>query len=156
MKGHPEVIKILNKLLADELTAINQYMVHAEMCEDWGYSSLYGVVKARAIKEMKHAEKLISRILFLGGSPEVDKLNPIHIGSNIEKILKNDHQAEAEAYEAYNEVIKYVGEKKDFGSRRLLEKILQDEEEHLDFLEEQLDQIEQMGIENYLSTLKGA
>ena len=155
MKGHPEVITMLNKLLADELTAINQYMVHAEMCEDWGYNKLYPVIKNRAITEMKHAEKLISRILFLEGSPIVDKLNRIHIGSTVEKMLRYDHEAETEAIKAYNNVLKPIAESGDFGTRSLLEHILRDEEEHLDFLEEQLDQIDQMGLENYLSTLSG-
>ena len=151
MKGNEEVLAILNQLLADELTAINQYMVHAEMCDDWGYGGLDEVIEARAIGEMKHAEKLIGRILFLEGRPIVSNLNPIHIGAEVAAQLKNDWQAERGAITAYNEGIRLAVEVGDNGTRELLESILADEEEHIDWIEAQQDQIAQMGIENYLA-----
>ena len=150
MKGNPQIIEKLNALLADELTAINQYMVHSEMCADWGYERLHEVTEKRAIDEMKHAEKLIGRILFLEGIPIVSVLNKIMIGSKIEKQIQNDVNAETEAVEAYNQAIRLAVEVGDNGTRDLLEEILGDEENHLDWLEAQLDQIEQMGIQNYL------
>ena len=150
MKGNPQIIEKLNALLADELTAINQYIVHSEMCADWGYERLHEVTEKRAIDEMKHAEKLIGRILFLEGIPIVSVLNKIMIGSKIEKQIQNDVNAETEAVEAYNQAIRLAVEVGDNGTRDLLEEILGDEENHLDWLEAQLDQIEQMGIQNYL------
>lgn len=150
MKGNDQIIARLNFLLADELTAINQYMVHSEMCDNWGYGRLHKVVEARAITEMKHAEKLIARLLFLEGTPVVSNLNKIHIGATVEAQLRSDLQAEAEAVQNYNEAVALAYELKDNGTRELLEDILEDEEEHLDWLEAQRDQIEQMGIQNYL------
>jgi bacterioferritin len=150
MKGNAQVIENLNELLADELTAINQYMVHSEMCADWGYERLHEAIEKRAIEEMKHAEKLIGRILFLEGMPIVSALNKITIGQNIEKQIKNDATAETEAVEMYNRGIRLSVEVGDNGTRELFESILGDEEDHLDWLEAQLDQIEQMGIQNYL------
>jgi bacterioferritin len=151
MKGQPKVIEELNARLAEELTAVNQYIVHAEMCENWGYDRLHGLAQKRAIDEMKHAEKLIARILFLEGMPIVSKLNGISIGSDVEKQHKNDCNAEADAIKAYNGSIKVAVEQGDNGTRELFESILKDEEDHIDFLESQLDQIKQMGIQNYLS-----
>ncbi len=150
MKGNERMLGTLNALLADELTAINQYMVHSEMCADWGYERLHEAVEQRAMTEMKHAEKLIARIIFLEGKPIVSKLNPIHIGEDVEAQLKNDLEAEYGAVKAYNEGIALAVEVGDNGSRELLESILVDEEEHVDWLEAQLDQIAQMGIQNYL------
>lgn len=150
MKGNAKIIEQLNARLADELTAINQYMVHSEMCEDWGYGGLHEAVEKRAIEEMKHAEKLIGRILFLDGLPVVSNLNAIHIGADVEAQLKNDLAAELEAVKVYNEDIRLAVEVDDNGTRELLESILTDEEEHVDWLEAQLDQIDQMGIQNYL------
>jgi len=150
MKGNAQVIDTLNHLLADELTAINQYMVHSEMCADWGYERLHEAIEKRAIEEMKHAEKLIGRILFLEGVPIVSNLNKISIGPKIEVQLKNDAMAETEAVKMYNQGIRQAVEVGDNGTRELLESILGDEEDHLDWLEAQLDQIEQMGIQNYL------
>jgi len=150
MKGNETVIKVLNELLADELTAINQYMVHSEMCADWGYEKLHGFIEKRAIDEMKHAEKLIGRILFLEGMPVVSKLRDITIGPSIEKQLRNDHSSEQGAVKAYNDAIALAAGAGDNGSRDLLESILHDEEDHIDWLEAQLDQIDQMGIQNYL------
>jgi bacterioferritin len=150
MKGNDQVIAELNTLLADELTAINQYMVHAEMCENWGYEELHEVVSKRAVTEMKHAERLISRILFLDGTPKVSTLNPMHIGPDVEAQLKSDLGAELGAVKGYNGGIRLAVEAGDNGTRELFESILGDEEEHVDWLEAQLSQIEQMGIQNYL------
>ncbi|NLI15300.1 MAG: bacterioferritin [candidate division Zixibacteria bacterium] len=151
MKGDPKILKTLNMLLADELTAINQYMVHSEMCDNWGYGRLHEKIEKRAIDEMKHAEKLIARILFLEGTPIVSKLNDITIGADVEKQLKNDQLSEEGAIKAYNAAIKESVELHDNGTRELLESILKDEEDHIDWLEAQIDQINQMGIQNYLA-----
>ena len=154
MKGKPEIIDKLNFLLADELTAVNQYFVHAEECGDWGYEVLHETIEKRSIGEMKHAEKLISRILFLEGTPTVDKLNKMHIADSVPGMLENDRKAEVEAIKNYNEAIKLASELLDNGTKELLDGILKDEEFHLDYIEEQLDQIEQMGLEHYLTTIK--
>ena len=151
MQGEAKVIEELNARLAEELTAINQYMVHAEMCEDWHYGRLAEPIKKRAIVEMKHAEKLIERILFLDGRPTVSDLNPIHIGAAVPQMHANDLAAEADAVKAYNESIRICSELKDDGSKELLEAILADEEDHVDWLEAQQAQIEQAGRENYLA-----
>jgi bacterioferritin len=150
MKGHEKVIETLNALLADELTAINQYMVHSEMCADWLYDELHEAIEKRAITEMKHAEKLIGRILFLEGTPIVSKLLTIHIGPSVLDQLNNDRTAELGAVKGYNEGVRLCTELGDNGSRALLESILADEEDHVDWIEGQLDQIEQMGLQNYL------
>jgi bacterioferritin len=150
MKGNETVITVLNGLLADELTAINQYMVHSEMCANWGYERLHEASEKRAIDEMKHAEKLIGRIIFLEGKPTVTVLNKITIGGDVKTQLENDQKAEEDAVKAYNQGIRVAVEQGDNGSRELLESILKDEENHLDWLESQGDQISQMGIQNYL------
>ncbi len=150
MKGHDKVITQLNERLADELTAINQYIVHAELCENWGYKKLHDAIQKRAIGEMKHAERLIARIIFLEGMPIVSELRKIHIGQDVEKQHKNDWQAERDAITNYNADIRVCVEKGDNGTREILESILKDEEDHIDWLEAQLDQIKQMGIQNYL------
>jgi len=150
MKGNATVIETLNVLLRDELTAINQYMVQSEMCANWGYERLHKSIEKRAIDEMKHAEKLIGRIIFLDGTPTVSKLNAINIGADVERIHKNDHESELDAVKAYIEGIKQCLKAADNGSRELLESILKEEEDHIDWLEAQLDQIRQMGIQNYL------
>jgi bacterioferritin len=154
MKGNEEIIKRLNLRLSEELTAINQYMVHAEMLDNWGYEELHKEVEKRAIDEMKHAEKLIGRILFLEGIPIVSNYNKLRIGSNVELMHKNDREAEEDAIKAYNEDIKFAAEIKDNGTKDLLQSILDDEEKHIDRLEEYLDQIEQMGLAVYLSTYR--
>ncbi|RMF26848.1 MAG: bacterioferritin [Chloroflexi bacterium] len=151
MKGDPALIETLNALLADELTAVNQYIVHSEMCANWGYGRLHEAIEKRAIQEMKHAEKLIERILFLEGTPIVSRLNEITIGSDVEAQHRHDLAAEKGAVKAYNEGIRQATEVGDNGTRELLETILQDEEAHVDWLEAQLDQIEQMGLQNYLA-----
>ena len=150
MKGNAKIIATLNDLLSDELTAINQYMVHSEMCDNWGYARLHKAVEKRAIDEMKHAEKLIGRILFLEGRPVVSKLKAIRIGPEVVSQVKNDWKAEEGAVKAYNAGIRLCVELGDNGTRELLESILKDEEAHIDWLEAQLDQIDQMGTANYL------
>lgn len=150
MKGNEKIIEKLNFLLADELTATNQYMVHAEMCANWGYTRLADVIEKRAITEMKHAEKLIGRILFLEGMPIVSNLLPMHIGADVQAQFKNDQMAEEGAVKAYNEGIKLAYDLADGGTRVMLEAILQDEEEHLDWLETQAEQIVHMGFKTYL------
>jgi bacterioferritin len=150
MKGNEKIIALLNDFLADELTAISQYMVHSEMCANWGYEKLHETVEKRAIGEMKHAEKLIARILFLEGQPVVSNLNKMSIGPTVEAQLKHDLDAEAGAIQAYNDGIRLCLDIGDNGSRELIEANLHDEEEHLDWLETQLDQISQLGAQNYL------
>jgi bacterioferritin len=150
MKGNEKVIATLNFLLADELTAISQYMVHSEMCANWGYEHLHKAIEKRAVDEMKHAEKHIGRIIFLEGKPIVSKLNPIHIGADVAAQLKNDWAAEDTAIKAYNKAIRQAVELGDNGTREMLESILKDEEDHIDWIEAQLDQIKQMGLQNYL------
>ena len=154
MKGKAEIIEKLNFLLADELTAVNQYFVHAEECGDWGFEVLHHSIEKRSIDEMKHAEKLIARILFLEGLPVVDKLNKMHISDTVPGMLENDRKAEVDAIKNYNEAIKLAADLLDNGTKELLDRILKDEETHLDFIEEQLGQIEQMGLEHYLTTVK--
>jgi bacterioferritin len=150
MKGNDKVIATLNMLLADELTAINQYMVHSEMCANWGYGELHEAIEKRAITEMKHAEMHIGRIIFLEGRPVVSNLNPLHIGADVLEQLQSDLGAEQGAVKGYNEGVKLAVEAGDNGTRAMLESILKDEEEHLDWLETQLDQIGQIGIQLYL------
>ena len=151
MKGTQELLVKLNGLLAEELTAINQYVVHGEMDGDWGYERLHEKVEKRGIDEMKHAEMLIERILFLEGMPIVSELNKLHIGDSVEKQFKNDWQAEMDAINSYNEGIKLAREVGDNGTEQLLKKHLAEEEEHLDWLESQQEQINQIGIQNYLA-----
>ena len=150
MKGNEKIIAALNDFLSDELTAINQYIVHSEMCANWGYEKLHNAAEKRAIDEMKHAEKLIARILFLEGLPVVSNLKKMNIGATVDAQLKNDWEAEAGAIKAYNDGIKLCLELGDNGSRELIDSNLTDEENHLDWLEAQLDQIKQMGLQNYL------
>lgn len=152
MKGNDKLIDTLNALLSDELTAINQYMVHSEMCANWGYDKLHEHFEKRAIDEMKHAEKLIGRILFLEGTPVVSNLKKISIGVDVPKQLANDHQAEFDAIKAYNEAIVLAGEVRDYATREVLEEILEDEDDHIDGIEELQDQIGQMSLQIFLST----
>jgi len=151
MKGNEKIWEKMNQLLASELTAINQYMVHAEMCDNWGYEELDEAIQKRAVMEMKHAERLIGRILFLEGTPVVSNLNPMHIGASVAAMHKNDWQAERDAITMYNEGVQLAVDVKDNGTREVFESILADEEGHIDWIEEQQDQIGQMGIENYLA-----
>ncbi len=150
MKGNEKIFAVLNNLLSDELTAISQYMVHSEMCDNWRYAKLHKVVEERAITEMKHAERLIARILFLDGTPVVSKLKKISVGADVEAQLKNDLAAEYGAVKGYNDGIRQAYELGDNGSRELMDSILKDEEDHVDWLEAQLGQIELMGLQTYL------
>ncbi len=150
MKGNDRVIERLNARLADELTAINQYMVHSEMCDNWGYERLHSAIEKRAVTEMKHAERLIARILFLEGRPTVSQLNKIEIGAQVDDQLAKDWTAEITAVRDYNADVRAAAEAQDSGTREMLESILKDEEDHVDWIESQLDQIKQMGLQNYL------
>lgn len=152
MKGNEKLIEKLNGLLADEMTAINQYFVHAEMCEDWGYTKLQEKFKKRSIQEMKHAEKLIERILFLEGTPVVSKLNKISIGSDVPKQVTNDLDLEMGAIKSYNDAIALAVEVRDNATKEILEGILKDEDAHVDEIEEIQDQIEQMSLQMFLTT----
>jgi bacterioferritin len=155
MKGNAKLLQALNGLLADELGAINQYMVHAEMVENWGYMKLGKMLQARAVTEMKHAEKLIGRILFLEGTPIVSKLSDIHIGADVPKQFDNDLDAEMGAVKSYNAAIKLAQEVADNATKELLDAILKDEDAHVDEIEAQQDQIKQMGLPQYLSLQVG-
>ncbi len=152
MKVDPKIIDTLNSLLSEELTAVNQYMVHAEMAENWGYSRLDKRIQKRAIVEMKHAEKLIGRILFLEGRPIVSNLMPMKIGADVPQMFQNDHGLELDAVRRYNDAITLCRDLKDRATADLLQEILNDEDDHVDEIEEGLDQIEQMGLQMFLST----
>ncbi|NJN64341.1 MAG: bacterioferritin [Acidobacteria bacterium] len=155
MKGHADVIKILNDVLTAELTAINQYFVHAEMCANWGYKRLYAQIRKEAISEMKHAEALIERVLYLEGVPNVQRLGVINIGETVKEQLDSDLKLEYDAVERLNPGVIRCRELNDAGSAMLLEKILAEEEEHVDWIEAQIEAIKQMGIENYLAQQLG-
>ena len=152
MKGDERVVKKLDELLCDELTAIMQYVVHAEMCANWGYQRLHQAVENRARQEMHHAETLIARIIFLEGTPTVSRLNQVHVGADVAKQLQSDLEAEVQTNRMYNEAIHLADEANDAATRDLLESILKDEDAHVDWLEEQLDQVTQLGLPLYLST----
>ncbi len=151
MKGHQKVINNLNDRLREELTAISQYMVQSEMCANWGYEKLHQAIEKQAKDEMHHAELLIGRVIFLEGTPMVSKLDAIKVGKAVKDMIGNDRDAEAAAIKAYNESMRLAVELGDNATRDLLATILQDEERHVDWTEQQRDQIEQMGIENYLA-----
>ena len=155
MKGDPKVIEVMNSLLADELTAISQYMVHSGICENWGYGKLHKTIEKRAIDEMKHSEKLIGRIIFLEGMPIVSNLRKMFIGNEVPKMFAADHTFEADAIKAYNAGIKVCGDAKDFATREMLEDILKDEDAHIDGIENVQDEIKQMGLQVFLSTQLG-
>lgn len=157
MKGDKEIIGILNEVLTSELTAINQYFVHSEMCENWGYERLEKTIRRHSIGEMKHAEELIERILFLDGIPNVQQLGKILLGENVPELLRLDLALEMEALPRLQKGIETCREKGDNNSRHLLEEILEEEEEHVDWLEAQLQLIEQVGVQNYLAQqIKGS
>ena len=151
MKGDKKVIETLNSLLARELTVVSQYMVHAEMCDNWGYGKLHDMIQNRAKVEMKHAEKLIGRIIFLEGFPVVSELQKMHIGKDIPQMFTNDHEAEIDASNQYNAGILVCGNAKDFATREILEFILNEEDGHIDSIEAIQSQIDQMGIQQFLS-----
>jgi bacterioferritin len=151
MKGDPKVIEFLNQVLKAELTAINQYFLHAEMCENWGYERLAKLIRKESIEEMVHAEKLMERILYLDGTPNMSDYFKINIGQSVEQQFKNDLQLEYDAVKRLNDGIQLCVASNDGGSRELAEKILTDEEHHIDWLEAQLHAIGEMGYQNYLS-----
>jgi bacterioferritin len=155
MKGDPKVIKELNDALREELTAINQYFVHAEMCENWGYKKLADYIKKQSIDEMKHAEVLIERVLFLDGSPSMEPLK-LTVGTTVRNMIESDLALELSAVKQYNAAVLIATQEKDNGSRDLLVKLLKDEEDHVDWLEAQLHQIKELGYERYLSTQTGS
>ena len=151
MQGNPKVIAELNAALKEELTAINQYFLHAEMCENWKYDKLGSFIKKQSIDEMKHAEALIERILFLDGSPSLTELLRLSVGSNVKEQLESDLKLEIDAVGMYNKSIKVARDEGDNASRELFERLLKDEESHVDWLETQLHQIKEIGYERYLS-----
>ena len=151
MKGNDKVLTVLNQLLAEELTAINQYMVHSEMCENWGYKKLHVEIRKQAMDEMHHAEWLIERIIFFEGAPTVSKLNQMKIGKSVSEMIEYDNNDELDAVRSYNEAIKLARSVDDQGTADLLTKVLKMEEGHLDWDEMQLAQVQQMGLENYLA-----
>lgn len=154
MKGNPQVLQELNKALREELTAINQYFVHAEMCENWGYHKLSGYIRKQSIGEMKHAEALLERILFLEGSPAMEPMK-LHLGDTVRKMIENDLKLELSAVEQYNLAVRVATEHADNGSRDLLVVLLKDEEGHADWLEAQIHQMDEMGYERYLTMQVG-
>lgn len=151
MKGNEKVIERLNLLLGDELSAISQYMVHSEMCANWGYKHLHEAIEKQAKDEMRHAEKLISRILFLEGQPNPAPQKKVQIGKNIEEQLTSDIDGENDAIEMYNDAIQLSETAGDHGTADLLRIILSDEEKHVDWLETQQQLISQIGLPNYLA-----
>jgi len=155
MKGNDKVLAVLNELLAEELTAISQYMVHSEMCQSWGYEKLHKAIEKQAIDEMKHAEWLIQRILFFDGVPIVSKLNAMKIGKDVPQMVAHDEEAELGAVRAYNSAIRVAREAEDQATADLLTKILKMEEDHVDWAEAQRAQIQQMGLQVYLANQSG-
>jgi bacterioferritin len=155
MKGDKKIIETLNSLLGRELTVVSQYMVHAEMCDNWGYTKLHDAIQKRAKVEMTHAEKLIDRIIFLEGIPVVSELEKMHIGGDIPQMFANDHEAEIDASNRYNAGILVCGNAKDYATREILEHILNEEDDHIDSIEAVQDQIKQMGIQIFSSIQTG-
>lgn len=151
MKGKARVIAVLNEGLCAELTAINQYFIHGKMCANWGYTKLAAKSREESIEEMKHAEDLIGRILFLDGVPNMQKYKKLIIGTTVQEQMENDLKIEIEAVATYNKGIKIAREAGDNGSAELFETLLKDEEGHIDWLEAQLHLIEEIGIQNYLA-----
>jgi bacterioferritin len=154
MKGNPKVLEELNKALKEELTAINQYFLHAEMCENWGYKKLSDYIKKQSIGEMKHAEKLMERILFLDGTPSMMPLE-LKVGASVRGMLESDLALEVGAVKEYNDAIAIATKEGDNGSRDLFLELLKDEEDHVDFLEAQMHLIKEVGYERYLSMQMG-
>ena len=151
MKGDKRIIETLNEVLTAELTAINQYFVHGEMCDSWGYDRLHGAIRKHSIGEMKHAEAVIERILFLEGIPNMSRLGKINIGESVPEQLRLDLALEMDAVPRLNKGIDTCRELEDNTTRHLLEEILNEEEEHIDWIESQLALIEQVGAQNYLA-----
>ena len=155
MKGKPEVLKVLQEMLKEELGAISQYFVHNEMCEHWGFERLGQHVKKLSINEMRHAEELIERVLFLEGTPNLSELPKLNVGKDVKQQLENDLALEHGAVTGYNEAIATCRKAGDNGTADFLKGILADEEHHVDFFEEQLDLIDQIGLQNYLAQQLG-
>jgi bacterioferritin len=151
MQGNPKVIASLNEALKEELTAINQYFLHAEMCENWHYNKLGDYIKKQSIDEMKHAEELIERLLFLDATPMMSETMKLTVGHNVKEQLESDLHLEIEAVALYNRAIKISRDEGDNASRELFERLLKDEEAHVDWLEAQLYQIQEIGYERYLT-----
>ena len=151
MKGNDEVIQVLQDVLCAELTAVNQYFIHARMCENWGYAKLAAYTRKESIEEMKHAQEVIDRILYFDGAPNVQKYMKINVGLDVPEQFHNDLDLEQQAVPRLNKGIEVARTQGDNGTRALLEQILRDEEEHVDWLEAQLHQIKEMGAENYLA-----
>ena len=151
MQGNPKVIALLNEALKEELTAINQYFLHAEMCENWHYGRLADFIRKQSIGEMKHAEELIERILFLDGTPNMTELMQLTVGANVREQLESDLKLEVGAVGMYNRAVAAARDAGDNASRELFERLLKDEEEHVDWLEAQIHQIKEIGYERYLS-----
>jgi bacterioferritin len=151
MKGNDQVVSLLNEVLTGELTAVNQYFIHAKMCENWGYQRLYQKVRAESIEEMRHADELIERILYLEGVPNLQRLGKVNVGETVPEQLKLDYQLEQAAVKLLNSGIELARSVGDNGSRELLEELLVSEEEHANWLEAQLSLIDQVGVQNYLA-----
>ena len=151
MKGSPKVIAMLNEALHEELVAISQYFLHAEMCENWKYTKLANFIRKQSIDEMKHAEEIIERILFLDGVPGMGRALKLTIGKNVQEQLDNDLKLEIEAVGMYNRAVKLAREENDNASRELFERFVKDEEAHVDWLEAQVHQIKEIGYERYLT-----
>jgi bacterioferritin len=152
MKGHPQAIEWLNRILENELTAINQYFLHARMCKNWGYESLGKKIYAESIDEMKHADALVTRILFLEGLPNLQSLGKLMIGESVREVLRCDLELERIAHPALKEAVAFMESIGDYISRELLEDILESEEEHIDWLETQLRLMDELGDPNYLQS----
>jgi bacterioferritin len=151
MKGNPKVLATLNQALHEELTAINQYFLHAEMCENWHYDRLGDLIKKQSIGEMKHAEEIIERILFLDGTPNLTEHIDLTIGKNVKEQIESDLKLEVNAVAMYNQAVETARQASDNASRELFERLLKDEEEHVDWLEAQVHQMKELGYERYLS-----
>lgn len=151
MKGHDQIVATLNETLAAELTAINQYFVHARMCENWGYERLWKKLRAESIEEMQHADRLIERILFLEGIPNIQKLNKVNVGQTVTEQLRLDLELEKASVKALNQAVELARSQGDNGSRHLFEDLLRDSEAHLNWIEAQLTLIQQVGEPGYLA-----
>lgn len=151
MNGHPQIIDLLNNVLTAELTAVNQYWLHARIVENWGYQRLWKKIRDESIGEMKHADRLVARVLFLGGLPNLQRLGKVNVGENVPEMFRLDLQVELDSVKTLNEGIALCRNLGDNGSRELLEKILVDSEEHVDWIEAQLELMKQLGDANYLA-----
>lgn len=151
MKGNDDVIALLNEVLSAELTAINQYFIHGMMCKNWHYKRLAEIGRKESIEEMNHAQEIIDRILYLDGKPNMQKYMKVNVGKTVPEMFDFDLDLERSAVERYNRGIELCSEKGDNGTRAMLEKLLTQEEEHIDWLEAQVQQIQDMGIDNYLA-----